>query len=140
MSSGGFESRPLSPFTTVWRWHVTMVMSILHRASGMALGAGSALLALWLLALASGEKEYNQVMALLVSWPGRLVLLGFTLALFLHLLNGVRHLIWDLGHGYEKETASRTAWLVMILAVLLTLALWSTGYWMFGAFPGQGNH
>lgn len=139
MSSGWNDSRPMSPFTTIWRWHVTMVTSILHRASAVVLAAGSALIALWLLALASGEKYYNQLIGLLASLPGQIVLFGFTLALFFHLLNGVRYLIWDSGHGFEKNTANQSSWLVMILAVVLTFALWTAGYWMFEAFPGQSN-
>ncbi len=140
MSSNWNDSRPLSPFTSIWRWHITMVTSILHRASGVVLLAGSVLFCLWLLALALGEERYTQMMGILASAPGRLVLFGCTLALFFHLLNGVRHLVWDMGHGFEPKTANRASWLILVLAILLSLALWTTGYWMFEAFPGQTSH
>ncbi|VAV92414.1 Succinate dehydrogenase cytochrome b-556 subunit [hydrothermal vent metagenome] len=140
MSSGWNDTRPLSPFTTIWRWHVSMVVSILHRASGIALGAGTLVMAAWLVALAAGEQQYIMLMGLLSSWPGRGILFAFTLALFFHLLNGIRYLVWDSGHGFDKQTATRASWLVMILAVLLAVALWVTGYWLFEAFPGQVSH
>lgn len=140
MSSGWNDLRPMSPFTTIWRWHVTMVTSILHRLSAVILAAGSVLIALWLFALAIGEKQYDQLMNVISSIPGQIILFGFTLALFFHLLNGVRYLLWDSGHGYEKSTANLTSWLVMIMAVLLSLALWASGYWMLEAFPGQSSY
>ncbi|MBL4596275.1 MAG: succinate dehydrogenase, cytochrome b556 subunit [Robiginitomaculum sp.] len=140
MSSGWNDPRPMSPFTSIWRWHVTMVTSILHRASGMVLAAGSVLIVAWLFALAAGEKQYDKMMELLGSWPGKAVLFAFSLALFFHLLNGVRYLLWDSGYGFEKETANRTSWLVMVMALALTLGLWAAGYWMFEAFPGQKSH
>jgi len=140
MSSSWNDPRPMSPFTTIWRWHVTMVTSILHRVSGLVLAGGSVLIALWLFAVAAGETRYDQIMNLLGSWPGKAVLFAFSLALFFHLLNGVRYLVWDSGHGFEKKTANQTSWLVMILAVLLTFGLWGAGYWMFEAFPGQKSH
>ncbi len=131
------QARPMSPFTTIWRWHITMVTSILHRLSGIVLAGGSLILVLWLWALSQGAKRYEQVMGMLGSFPGKLILFGFTLALFFHLLNGVRHLVWDSGHGYEKQTSNQSAWLVMVLSLVLTLALWIAGYWVFEAFPGQ---
>jgi len=137
MGADANQNRPMSPFTTVWRWHVTMVTSILHRLSGIVLGGGSVLITLWVWALAAGEKRYEQVMGLLGSWPGKIVLFAFSLALFFHLLNGVRHLVWDSGRGYDKESANQSAWLVMALSLVLTLILWSAGYWVFEAFPGQ---
>ncbi len=117
-----------------------MVLSILHRATGVILGAGSLLIVVWLAALAAGEKQYVHVMEILASWPGRAVLFAFSLSLFFHLLNGVRYLVWDSGHGFDKQTANRTSWLVLVLAVVLTLGLWTAGYWMFEVFPGQKSH
>ena len=140
MSSGQNDTRPMSPFTTIWRWHVTMVTSILHRLSGIVLAAGSVLIASWLFALAIGEKQYDQLMNVIANWPGQIILFGFTLALFFHLLNGVRYLLWDSGRGFEKSTANLTSWLVMGMAVILSLALWAAGFWMLEAFPGQNNY
>ncbi len=129
MSTGWSDPRPLSPFTSVWRWHVTMVTSILHRASGVALYGGVFVLVAWLAAAAEGPKAYMKLMSIMASWPGRALLFGFTLALSFHLLNGVRYLLWDKGIGYDKETADRTAWVVIVLAAILTLAIWVTAYW-----------
>ncbi len=137
MSENGSDLRPLSPFTTVWRWHVTMVTSILHRASGVALVGGVMVLVTWLYAAAQGPESYSILMALMASWPGRALLFGFTLALCFHLLNGVRYLMWDIGHGYEKQTADRTAWFAIVGAALLTLALWAFAYWRLDLLSGQ---
>lgn len=139
MSSGWNDERPLSPFTSVWRWHVTMAASILHRASGVALGAGALILTIWLFALSTGEKHYDKVMGLLGSLPGQIVMFGITLAFCFHMLNGIRHLIWDTGRGLDPEDASKTAWLVIVLAVILALGLFGCGLWMFEAFPGQSS-
>lgn len=139
MSSGWNDERPLSPFTSVWRWHVTMATSILHRASGVALGAGALLLAVWLFAVSAGEATYDKFMGLMGALPGQIVLFGILLSFCFHLLNGVRHLIWDTGRALEPETASKTAWLVIVLAILLAAGIWSCGLWMFEAFPGQSS-
>lgn len=137
MSSGWNDERPLSPFTTVWRWHVTMVTSILHRATGVALGAGALILTVWLFALSAGEKQYDKVTGLLGSLPGQVVMFGITLAFCFHLLNGVRHLIWDTGRGLDPEAASKTAWLILVLSLLLAIGVWGSALWLFEAFPGQ---
>ncbi len=129
MSANWSDPRPLSPFTSIWRWHVTMVTSILHRASGVALYGGVFVLVAWLAAAAEGPKAYMKLMAIMASWPGRALLFGFTLALSFHLLNGVRYLLWGKGVGYDKQTADRTAWLVIVLSALMTLAIWATAYW-----------
>lgn len=137
MSANWSDPRPLSPFTTIWRWHVTMVNSIVHRATGIALFAGVFVLVVWLAAAADGQESYEKLMHIMASWPGRAVLFGFTLALCFHLLNGVRYLLWDVGHGFEKETADRTAWLAIILSIVLAVAIWVTAYWGLGLLPGQ---
>ncbi len=129
MSANWSDPRPLSPFTSVWRWHVTMVTSILHRASGVALYGGVFVIVAWLAAAAEGPKTYMKLMSVMGSIPGRALLFAFTLALSFHLLNGVRYLMWGKGVGYDKETADRTAWVVLVLSVLLTLAIWATAYW-----------
>ncbi len=137
MSSGWSDPRPLSPFTSVWRWHVTMLTSILHRAAGVALFAGVFVLVAWLAAAAEGQQTYEKLMHIMASWPGRLVLFGFTLALCFHLLNGVRYLLWDSGHGFEKGMANRTAWIAILLSLVLTIAIWVTAYWGLDLLPNQ---
>lgn len=137
MSSGWNDPRPLSPFTTVWRWHITMVTSILHRASGVALGAGALILSVWLFALAAGETQYEKVTALLGSLPGQIVMFGITMAFCFHLLNGVRHLVWDTGRGLDPKVTSKTAWIVIVLSFVLALGVWGCALWLFEAFPGQ---
>ena len=118
------RARPLSPHLTVYRWPITMTMSILHRITGGALYVGTLLVAWWLIAAATSESYFNFVDGLVGSWFGLLVLFGYTWALFHHMLGGVRHLIWDTGVGLEKHTASKLAWATVIGSVLLTAAVW----------------
>jgi succinate dehydrogenase cytochrome b subunit len=132
------DSRPLSPFTTIWRWHVTMVTSILHRASGVALYGGVFVLVAWLVAVAAGETQYMKLMTLMASMPGKVLLFGFTLSLSFHLLNGVRYLFWGRGIGYDKAAADRSAWLVIALSAVLTLFLWGLAFGGFGLLQAGG--
>jgi succinate dehydrogenase / fumarate reductase cytochrome b subunit len=126
--------RPLSPHLQVYRPMYTMVLSIAHRATGVALSVGLALLACWLLALASGPAAYGRVRATLGSPLGFLVLAGFVLAFWYHFCNGLRHLNWDLGRGLEKASARRSGALVVIAALGLTVAT-LVGMLHFGARP-----
>jgi succinate dehydrogenase / fumarate reductase cytochrome b subunit len=119
------RERPLSPHLQVYRFAYTMALSILHRATGIALSAGLLLLAWWLVAAAAGEEAYARVASCLGSLPGRLVLLGASFAFFYHLCAGLRHLAWDLGYGFEKSTARRSGAAVVIGAVALTALLWA---------------
>lgn len=117
--------RPLSPHIMIWRWHITMLGSILHRASGMALYVGALILTAWAVALASGPSGYQDFQILLGSPLGKLVLFGITLAAFYHLANGLRHLAWDSGLGFNPRTANLTGWAVIAFAVVATLAVWA---------------
>lgn len=126
------HSRPLSPHLQVYRWTVTMASSILHRATGAALGAGTLLLAWWLLAAATGPDAFEVVRDFMAGIFGRLILFGFTWALMFHLLNGIRHLAWDAGKGFELKTATTTGWLAVIGSVVLTLLAWWLGYQEMG--------
>lgn len=120
----GAIERPLSPHLQIYAPLINMVMSILHRMTGAALYLGSLLLAWWLVAAASGPEYFSYVSGLLASWPGKLVLLGYTWALIHHALGGVRHFIWDTGRGYELATIDLLSWGTIVLSVLLTLAVW----------------
>ncbi|WP_341913461.1 succinate dehydrogenase, cytochrome b556 subunit [Ferrovibrio terrae] len=120
--------RPLSPHLQIYRWPVTMATSILHRATGCGLAAGTLLLTWWLVAAAAGPDYYAMVQACLGSILGRLVLLGFTWALFYHLLNGIRHLFWDAGHGYSLPVANKSGWAVIGGSVVLTVLAWILAY------------
>ena len=121
MSNSG---RPLSPHLSIYRWPITMVLSILHRATGVAMSFGLVVLTAWLMRAAAGPESYL-VFARKISTPfGQLLLIGWSFAFFLHAANGVRHLVWDTGRGLEKRQADRSAWFVIILAVLSTAAFW----------------
>ena len=130
MSTG---NRPLSPHIQVYRWQWTMMLSITHRATGIALGAGALLLVCWLLAVASGPAAFDDVQAFLGSWFGQLLLVGWTWALMYHLANGIRHLFWDAGLGLELEAAQASGYAAAILSVLATIAIWVAGYLASGA-------
>lgn len=108
----------------VYRWQITMVMSILHRVSGVALSVGAFGLVWWLLAVAQGGDAYARVADCLASPLGMIVLAGFSLALVYHLLNGIRHLLWDAGWGFEIPEVYRSGYTVAVLTVLLTAAIW----------------
>ena len=118
------KPRPLSPHLQVYRPQLTSVMSIMHRASGAVLATGSLLVALWLVALAAGTTVFNPVADAIQHPLGQLVVLGYSLALVYHGLNGVRHLMWDLRIGLEIKQVYQSGYLVLGLTFLVTAALW----------------
>jgi succinate dehydrogenase / fumarate reductase cytochrome b subunit len=118
------RERPLSPHLQVYRCQITMTMSILHRVSGVILTFGAFALAWWLMAVATGGESYDRAARCLASPFGKLILFGFSLALVYHLLNGIRHLLWDAGWGFEIPEFYRTGWTVAVLTVALTAAIW----------------
>ena len=120
--------RPTSPHLQIYRPQITSVTSILHRLTGLALAFGTLLLAWWLIAAASGPANFDHAQAFMGSIVGRIILFGFTLALFYHLCNGIRHLFWDIGVGFEVGTATKTGYVVLAAAVVLTLIAWGVGY------------
>ncbi|HWA44393.1 MAG TPA: succinate dehydrogenase, cytochrome b556 subunit [Hypericibacter adhaerens] len=123
------QNRPLSPHLQVYRPQITSVLSILHRITGVALAVGSLLLVYWIIAAAVGPEAFATAQSLIGSVIGRLLLFGWTYALFFHLVNGIRHLFWDAGWGFELKTVSLTGWTAVVAALVLALIAWGLGYW-----------
>ncbi len=119
--------RPLSPNIQIYRPQLTSVLSIANRITGILLSVGAVGLVIWLSAAAAGPGPYAIIQQAIGSWIGRLVLLGFTFAFFLHLCGGVRHLIWDTVHGFELRSIYISGWSVVAAVVLLTVAAWAAG-------------
>jgi succinate dehydrogenase / fumarate reductase cytochrome b subunit len=113
--------RPLSPHLQIYKPQITSVLSISHRITGLALVVGMLLLVWWLLAAAAGPAAYPHAQAFIGSWLGILLLVGWTFALFFHLCNGIRHLVWDTGHGLDIPTTYATGWAVVAASAVLTL-------------------
>ncbi len=116
--------RPLSPHIGVYRWQLTMTLSILHRATGIALSVGTILLCWLLIALATGAGSYQTVHAFCASPVGMVLLAGWTWSLFFHLCNGIRHLLWDTGWGFEIPRAYATGWTVVAASFILSILVW----------------
>jgi succinate dehydrogenase / fumarate reductase cytochrome b subunit len=125
--------RPLSPHLQVYRPQITSVLSILHRISGVTLTLGTLLLTWWLVSAAYGPEAYSTCQAFLGSWLGQLVLWVFTLAVFYHLGNGVRHLLWDFGWGFEMAQVRQSGLAVVAFAVVATLVTLIFAYALGGA-------
>jgi succinate dehydrogenase / fumarate reductase cytochrome b subunit len=119
------NNRPLSPHLQVYRFIPTMAMSIVHRITGGALYFGTLLVAAWLIAAASGEEHFSQVNWLFGSIIGQIVLFGYTWALLHHLLGGLRHIMWDLGYGFEKEFSTMLAKANLVASIVLTVLVWA---------------
>lgn len=122
------QNRPLSPHLSIYKPIPTMVMSIVHRITGVALYAGTLLVAWWLFAAASGEATFDWVNGIFGSLLGRLVLFGYTWALVHHMLGGFRHFIWDTGHGFDPQTSTKMAWATLAGSIILTILIWIAGY------------
>lgn len=116
--------RPLSPHVQIFRWYFTMALSIAHRVSGVGLALGLLLLTWWLTALARGPEAFAVVQAAMDHVLVGFVLFAYTFALFYHLANGVRHLAWDIGYGFEKDEAWRSGVAVLAFAAAATLLVW----------------
>ena len=123
------DGRPLSPHLTIYRWPITMILSILHRVTGVGLSAGLIAFVLWLEAIAYAFIPYDTVFGFMQSFPGQVLLFGWCFCFFFHFANGIRHLIWDTGRLFEKRQADVSAWVVLIASATLTVAYWFT-------FPG----
>jgi succinate dehydrogenase / fumarate reductase cytochrome b subunit len=126
-SDGKLVRRPLSPHLQVYRPQLTTVLSILHRITGVGLGLGTFLLTWWLVAAATSADAFGMVQGFLGSAFGLLLLFGWTLALFFHMCNGIRHLAWDLGFGFEKTEYHLTGWVAVAASLILTVLVWIVG-------------
>jgi succinate dehydrogenase / fumarate reductase cytochrome b subunit len=124
--------RPLSPHLQVYRLPMLAILSITHRATGVALAAGTLLLVCWLVAAATGADAYAKVNAFIGSPIGMLLLLGWSVSLFFHLANGIRHLFWDAGKGFEIKTSENSGWAVVAFTIAATMLAWSIGLGLLG--------
>ena len=118
------RQRPLSPHLQIYKPQLTSILSILHRASGIALSMGSLILVFWVIALTLGDATYTLYLNIINNWFGKLILFGFTFALFYHLSNGIRHLFWDAGYGYDLKQAYMSGSLVIFFSLTLTILTW----------------
>jgi succinate dehydrogenase / fumarate reductase, cytochrome b subunit len=118
-------ARPISPHLQIYKWQLTMMLSIVHRATGIALAVGTILLVALLIALAAGPDAYASVRALCASPIGMILLLGWSWSLCFHALNGVRHLFWDAGAGFEIPRAYASGWTVVALSLIATGLIWA---------------
>lgn len=124
------KSRPLSPHLEIYKFQITMAMSIVQRITGVGLYLGIALVAWWLVAAATSNAALDVVYMVLGNWFGTLILIGFTWALFHHMLGGIRHLIWDLGHGLGEQARFAFAWGTLVGGLALTAFVWIFFVWL----------
>ncbi len=135
-SDGKLVPRPLSPHLQVYKWPVSMALSISHRVTGVGLGVGTLLLTWWLVAAAASDEAFATVQGFLASWLGVVLLCGWAAALIFHLCTGIRHLFWDTGQGFDRWTDRSTGsptyritgWAVVAVTVALTLVVWIVGF------------
>ena len=129
MASG---NRPLSPHLQVYRPQLTSMLSILHRITGVGLWAGALMFTYWIAAATYGPEAFERAQWFFGSWFGRLVLVGLTVALYYHLANGVRHLAWDIGWGYEMDKLNISGYAVVIFTLVMTVLTFAAGYALRG--------
>ena len=118
------DDRPLSPHLGIYRWEISNTLSILHRMTGVMLSIGALVLVGWLVSVVSGYDAYSRLNSLLQGLIGGLLLFGWTFCFFYHLFNGIRHLFWDAGYGFEISQANLSGWVVVIASFVLTLGIW----------------
>ena len=115
---------PLSPHLQIYRWHISSLLSITHRISGVINLLALILIFFWLIFLSLGENNYQSFLLIINSFIGKFILIGFTWSMSFHLLSGIRHLVWDLGYGFEIKTANITGIIVIISSLALTIIFW----------------
>ena len=121
------NKNPLSPHIQIYRWHISSLISITHRISGILNFLGLILIFFWLFILSYKESNYEIFLSIINSYVGQFVLIGFTWSMTFHLLSGIRHLIWDMGYGFEIKIANRSG-----IAVILSSLILTTIFWLFG--------
>jgi succinate dehydrogenase / fumarate reductase cytochrome b subunit len=126
------HTRPLSPHLQVYRWQLTMVLSITHRATGLVLSAALIPLVVWLLAAAAGPEAFATANAILASVPGQLMLAAVSFAFYYHLCNGIRHLVWDAGWWLDIPEVYASGWSVVAAAIVLTVLTWAAVWGLLG--------
>lgn len=127
-TEGKLIRRPLSPHLQVYKPQMSSGTSAFHRITGIFLGAGAVLLTLWLVCAASGDGPFSIIQAFFASWFGLLVLFAFTLALFYHFCNGIRHLAWDIGKGFELPDMHRSGTVVIAATIILSVGFWAIAF------------
>ena len=118
------SKNPLSPHLQIYRWRISSLLSITHRISGVINLLALILIFFWLVALSLGEKNYEIFLLIINSFLGKFILIGFTWTMSFHLLSGIRHLVWDLGYGFEIKTANISGIVVIIFSLILTIMFW----------------
>ena len=118
------SKNPLSPHLQIYRWHISSLVSISHRISGVINLLAFILIFFWLLVLSFGESNYELFLLTINSFFGKFILIGFTWSMSFHLLSGIRHLFWDLGYGFEIKTANISGIIVIIFSLVLTIIFW----------------
>jgi succinate dehydrogenase / fumarate reductase cytochrome b subunit len=118
------NQNPLSPHLQIYRWHISSLLSITHRISGVINLLALILIFFWLLVLSLGESNYELFLLIINSFFGKFILIGFTWSMSFHLLSGIRHLAWDLGYGFEIKTANISGIIVIICSLVLTIIFW----------------
>ena len=118
------SKNPLSPHLQIYRWHISSLLSIIHRISGVINLLALILIFVWLVVLSLGESDYELFLLIINSFIGKFILIGFTWSMSFHLLSGLRHLIWDLGYGFEIKTANISGIIVIISSLTLTIIFW----------------
>jgi len=118
------SNNPLSPHLQIYRWHISSLVSIIHRISGVINLLALILIFFWLLVLSFGESNYELFLLIINSFFGKFILIGFTWSMSFHLLSGIRHLVWDMGYGFEIKTADISGIIVIISSLVLTIIFW----------------
>ena len=121
------NQNPLSPHLQIYRWHISSLISITHRISGVINLFTLILIFFWLLFLSLGESNYELFLLMISSFIGKFILIGFTWSMSFHTLSGIRHLTWDMGYGFEIKTANISGIIVIISSLILTIIFWLLG-------------